>query len=247
MESKLVPMGSLRRTGRLADVRHVVERLEEVYGRPEYHPRLNPMDELISCILSQHTTDATSFPAFDRLRRAYPDWPSVIRAGPARVAEVIRSAGLANQKARNIVACLKEIRRRTGGFSLDHLAHLPVDEARKWLEDLPGVGPKTASIVLAFAFGMPVVPVDTHVFRVAWRIGWIDRKLGAAKAHDELLEIVPSDLTYRFHMALIRHGRAVCRAPIPKCDVCVIARCCRHYLEAMKRPKSGAKANSIHG
>jgi endonuclease-3 len=240
-------MGSLRRTRRLADVRQVIERLEEVYGRPEYHPRMSPMDELVSCILSQHTTDATSFPAFDRLRQTYKDWPSVIRAGPARVAEVIRSAGLANQKARNIVACLREIRRRTGGFSLDHLAQLPVNQARKWLEDLPGVGPKTASIVLAFAFGMPVVPVDTHVFRVAWRVGWIDRKLGAAKAHDELLEIVPPDLTYRFHMALIRHGREVCRAPKPKCEACVVAQSCRHYSESMKRRKAGAKAKSIHG
>jgi len=191
--------------------------------------RFDPMEELVSCILSQHTSDANSFPTFDRLREGYPDWQLAVDDGPEKVADVIRAAGLANQKSKSIVRCLVEIHRRTGSYSLDLLRTMPMLEARDWLTSLPGVGPKTASIVLCFSFGMAAIPVDTHVFRVSWRLGLIPEDMNEAKAHDALLAVVPGDLAFRFHMALVQHGRMVCKAPLPRCDVCNIRDYCQWY------------------
>jgi endonuclease-3 len=103
------------------------------------------------------------------------------------------------------------------------------EEARRYLMGLPGVGPKTAAIVLCFALGRNVMPVDTHVFRVSWRLGLIEKKIGEAKAHDALQALVPDELTYRYHVAVITHGRRVCKAPIPRCSDCVLSDICRWY------------------
>lgn len=209
-----------------ASVLPLVERLEAVYGRPRFISRFDPMEELVSCILSQHTADANSFPTFTRLRETYPDWQAVVDAGTERLADVIRKAGLANQKSRSIIRCLTTIRERLGDYTLEPLRSMPMLEARDWLTSLPGVGPKTASIVLCFGFGMGAIPVDTHVFRVSKRLGLIGQKSDERKAHDELLGIVPGDLAYRFHVALIQHGRQACKAPIPSCEACPLTDLC---------------------
>lgn len=201
-------------------IRSLVDELEKLYGRSRRIARFDPMEELISCVLSQHTTDATSFPTFTRLRETFPDWQAVVDAGPDRVADVIRKAGLANQKAKNIVAALIAIKERYGSYSLDALRGMDLLTARSELMSLPGVGPKTASIVLCFSFGKGAIPVDTHVFRVGWRLGLYEKKVGENKAHDVLLRLVPEDLAFRFHVALIQHGRKVCRAPKPSCGEC---------------------------
>ncbi len=216
-----MPQTSPSRRGRFP-VEEIVVKLEKVYGRPRLISRFDAMEELVSCILSQHTSDASSFPAFTLLRETFPRWQNVVDAGPERVASVIRNAGLANQKARNIIDCLVEIGRRNGGYTLEPLRAMPMLEARKWLMSLPGVGPKTASIVLCFSFGKPAIPVDTHVYRVSWRLGLIPETLGETRAHDQLLSLVPPDLAFRFHVALIQHGRKVCRAPQPGCGECVV-------------------------
>lgn len=204
----------------------LVDTLERVYGRPDLVGRFDPVEELVCCILSQHTSDLNSLSAFERLRSRFADWESLAMEEPSRLADVIRSAGLANQKAKSILACLGEIKRRVGAYSLDFLRDMAPKDARAWLEDLPGVGPKTASIVLCFAFGMDVIPVDTHVYRVAWRLGLLPEKCGENKAHDLLLETVPRGLGFRFHIALIQHGRTVCRAQRPRCDTCLLAARC---------------------
>jgi endonuclease-3 len=232
-----MPSGAKSRTKtELAE--ELVRRLEAVYGETPYIVRFDPMQELVSCILSQHTSDANSFPAFDRLQAKYPTWQEVVDAGPDKVADVIRSAGLANQKSKSIVNCLVEIKSRTGEYSIDHLGNMSLLEARKSLTELPGVGPKTASIVLCFALGMPAVPVDTHVYRVSWRIGLIPEHVGENKAHDLLLAIVPPQLAFRFHMACIHHGRAVCKAPLPACDRCSVKDICPWYKHGGPRKKA---------
>jgi endonuclease-3 len=187
------------------------------------------MDELISCILSQHTSDATSFPTFHALRRKVPQWADVVALGPEKLADLIRPAGLANQKARSIIAVLREIESRNGDYDIENLRDMDLEDARSWLLSLPGVGPKTAAIVLCFAFGRPAIPVDTHVFRVSWRLGLIEKSIGEAKAHRVLEGMVPEDLAYRFHTALIQHGRQICKAPKPNCSACPLKRRCRYY------------------
>jgi len=218
--------------------RELVRRFEAAYGETPYTVRFDPMQELISCILSQHTSDANSYPAFARLQVKFPTWQQVVDAGPDAVADVIRSAGLANQKAKSIIRCLVEIKERTGEYSIDHLRNMPLREAREWLTELPGVGPKTASIVLCFAMGMSAIPVDTHVYRVSWRVGLIPEEIGENKAHDILLRVVPPDLAFRFHMALIHHGRQTCKAPLPLCDKCMVTDLCRWYKRGGPKKKA---------
>lgn len=208
------------------DVGQIIDVLETVYGRPRFVRRFDPMEELVSCILSQHTADANSFPAFTRLRERFPDWQEVVDAGWEEVAFVVKKAGLANQKGRSIVASLKSIHDAFGAYTLDPLAEMEVADARKFLLTLPGVGPKTAAIVLCFGFGLPAIPVDTHVHRVSLRLGLIPEKTSADQAHDLLLELVPPDLAFRFHVALIQHGRLTCKAQRPECERCAIAFLC---------------------
>jgi endonuclease III len=156
----------------------IIARLEQLYGTPEWKPRQNPLDELIHCILSQHTSDANSFRAYRLMRERYPTWEAVANAPVEELAATIRSGGLANQKAPRIQAALRAIEAAHGDYSLDWLRDLPTPEARRFLLSLPGIGPKCAAIVLCFALGRPVIPVDTHVFRVSWRLGLIPKSLG---------------------------------------------------------------------
>lgn len=206
--------------------RIVVERLEAHYGPVVMTGRFDPMDELISCILSQHTSDKNSFPAFDRLKVAYPTWEKMLAAPQADIALVIQSAGLANQKSKAIQAALRQIHVQTGGFTIDFLGEMPLEKALEWLEALPSVGPKTSAIVMNFAFDKPAIPVDTHVYRVGQRLGFIPKKLDANKAHPYVRKRIPADLAHAFHMQLIQLGRDTCRAPKPKCADCPVKDLC---------------------
>lgn len=211
-----------------------LDRLEKVYGKPEYEARFEPMDELVSCILSQHTADINSFPAFYRLKEKYPRWQLVVDAGQEAVADTVRKAGLANQKAKSIISVLREIKERNGEYSIDNLAAMPMKDARSWLSSLPGVGPKTASIVLCFSFGMPAIPVDTHIFRVSKRLGFVPDKSTEARAHDHLLGVVREQDAYRYHVLLIQHGRQVCKAQRPRCTECVLLSMCPYGKQVVK-------------
>ncbi len=225
---------SAKGRSRSAKVSEVLDRLEARYGKPLYKCRFEPMDELVSCILSQHTSDATSFPAFHRLKAAYPEWQMLVDAGAEKVADIVRTAGLANQKARSIVSVLNEIKRRNGEYSIENLRKMPMVEARAWLQSLPGVGPKTASIVLCFSFGMPAIPVDTHIYRVSKRLGFVSGTTDANKAHDTLLETVDESDAYRYHVLLIQHGRQVCKAQRPLCVACELLELCPFGQKVVK-------------
>ncbi|CAN5729143.1 endonuclease III [soil metagenome] len=213
------------------EIRFLVERLEVAYGEAVNIPRFDPMEELVSCIMSQHGSDVFTYPAFTRLRETFPVWGDIVAAGPERVAETIRSAGLANQKARSILGVLTAIHARFGGYTLDPLYGMPTEEAYDWLVSLPGVGPKTANLVLSFSFGRDRVPVDTHVGRVAARYGLLEPKTNDVKAHQILNAICPPGLAYRFHAALIQHGRLTCKAQNPACPRCVVRETCHFAAE----------------
>jgi endonuclease-3 len=217
----------------------LISELEAIYGVARRLARFDPMDELVSCILSQNSSDKNSFPAFTHLRATFPEWDQVVAAGPDLLADTIRSAGLANQKAKSILGCLEAIHRRAGAYSLELLRPMPTLEARDWLLELPGVGPKTAAIVLCFSFGRETIPVDTHVFRVAKRVGLFGEEINETKAHDVLLRLVPGDLAFRFHAALIQHGRNICQAPTPHCELCPICDRCRWFLQTRNTIQTG--------
>jgi endonuclease III len=200
------------------------------YGDRPWHPR-DPVATLVSTILSQNTNDVNRDRAFEQLRERFPSWEAVRDAPEEVIVDAIRPAGLGPTKAPRIQGALECITEAQGEISLDFLADLPVEEAREWLLDLPGVGPKTAAIVLLFALGMPAFPVDTHVYRVTRRLGLIPEKTSREKAHALLEELVPPDIYYAFHINLIAHGRAVCHARNPEHERCVLRDECDYYQE----------------
>ena len=134
--------------------------------------------------------------------------------------------GLATIKAPRIKQVLNLILERRGSLDLYFLKDMPLDEAKSWLRELPGVGPKTAAIILCFALGMPAMAVDTHVYRMAKRLGLIGPKTSYEQAHDILERAVEPEEVFPFHLALITHGRRVCKAPRPLCGRCVLAHAC---------------------
>lgn len=199
--------------------------LKETYGDQAWHPRLDPVSELVSTILSQNTNDINRDKAFDRLCEEFPAWEEVRDADPDRVKEAIRIAGLANSKGPTIQRALRQITEERGQISLDFLSAMSLQEAKDWLTNLKGVGPKTAAIVLLFSFNRPAFPVDTHVHRVSKRLGLIDQ-VSREKAHQILEELLPPETYYAFHLNLIAHGRQVCHAQRPDCPHCpLLAHC----------------------
>jgi len=218
--------------GLLAKALTIHQLLIQQYGQHEWRPRLDPLSELIFTILSQNTSDVNRDRAWNRLKERFPSWESVLAADAAELAEAIRPGGLANVKAPRIQEALRVIKRERGEFTLDFLAEMGVDEARRWLTSLHGVGPKTAAIVLLFSLGKPAFPVDTHVHRVSQRLGLIGPKTSREKAHDVLEELIPPEIYYTFHLNLIDHGREVCKSQRPRCAACVLREHCDYYRES---------------
>jgi endonuclease III len=205
-------------------LRAIRDRLREAYGRPEMRPHHSPVDELILTVLSQNTNDRNRDVAYARLRERFASWDGVRDADEDEVEEAIRPGGISRVKARRIQQILREI----GDDDLSRLADEPLDQARNELLELPGVGRKTAAIVLLFAFGRPDVPVDTHVYRVGTRLGLFRPKASFEEAHDEMLRLVGDDAeeAYEVHVGLIRHGRRTCHARNPRCEECPLLRMC---------------------
>jgi endonuclease III len=219
-------------------IQEIGELLEEEYGRPAPRTRLRPLDELILTILSQHTSDANSGRAFESLRARFDSWEAVRDADLEEIAGAIRSGGLARIKAARIKALLQRLSDETGKLDLDHLPGLGLEAARRFLTDLDGVGPKTAACVLLFACDLPAFPVDTHVHRVARRLGLIGPTVSAEEAHTVLEEAVPPGEVYAFHVNLITHGRRVCKAQRPRCEACVLAPRCEFYQAISSQPSA---------
>ena len=201
--------------------------LDGEYGRPDAKPRYGPLDEFVLTILSQNTSAANYTRAFDRLQSRFQDWETVRTAPVAEIEDAIRPGGLAKIKAPRIKQALNEILERTGGLSLDFLAEMPDEEAREYLMRFDGVGIKTASCVLMFSLGRPVLPVDTHVHRISRRLGLIGSE-SAESAHHTLQAMVPDELVYSFHVNVVTHGRRICKAQNPLCDACVLLPICHH-------------------
>lgn len=210
--------------------RKATEILAQSYGVPEWHEPYDPVSQLVNTILSQQTNSANRQQAYDRLQARFPHWETVMAAPVGEVQEAIKPAGLSNQKAPRIQNALRYIERERGELSLDFLQDMEVDDAKAWLTEIKGVGPKTAAIILLFVFHMPAFPVDTHVHRVTQRLGIIN-DVSAGKAHTLLEEIVVEDDYYPFHINLIKHGREVCMARNPRCAICPLQDLCDYYQQ----------------
>lgn len=206
-----------------ARVRAVRDRLRAYYGPPVAPPHRRPLEELVLTVLSQSTSDRNRDVAYLRLRAALPTWEAVRDAPRARVEAAIEPGGLHRQKSVRI----QEILRAIGEpLDLGDLERLPAAQARAALTALPGVGRKTAACVLLFAYGKPEVPVDTHVSRVATRLGWLRPGAGFEELHDDFTALTPRGQWHELHVNLLRHGRRLCHSRAPECPVCPLRRSC---------------------
>ena len=203
-------------------IEKVIELLEREYRPREWQLNSDPIAVLIGTVLSQNTSDVNSGRAFESLLATFSAWEAVASAPVEHIAQVIKMGGLSQVKAVRIKQILNEIEIKQGSISLDFLKSLDMSEAKDYLLHLPGVGQKTASCVLLFALGKPCLPVDTHVFRVARRLGLIAPKVPVEKAHSLLQEQIPPSKVYQFHLHMIEHGRQVCHAQRPRCDRCIL-------------------------
>jgi endonuclease-3 len=231
-----------------------LDELAGLYGHHEWGRRWDPTSELVLTILTQNSADVNAEHAFIELRKAYPsdkaveqhnagpgwggaglpdgappDWAAVDIAPLEELVEVIRPGGLPNQKAKGIKAALASIREARGDYSLEFLGEMSALEARSWLTGINGVGVKTASVVLLFSFGLPLMPVDRHVERVAQRVGLLPKKATADQAHDYFLAMLEPERMLEAHVNLIRHGRLVCHAQRPNHMICPLRDRCRFF------------------
>jgi len=201
--------------------------LVERYGDKQWAGPGDPMAGLVRTILSQNTTDVNSHQAYQRLRERFPTWAELAAGRPQAIARAIEVGGLGQIKAGYIRDLLRKIRRQEGDYSLDALADMPVEEGMARLTGYRGVGPKTAACVLLFQLGRPVFPVDTHVNRIAGRLGWVTPESPAGKTQAALSGAVPPELCYRLHLNLVQHGRRCCRTRKPDCPSCPVAAHCQ--------------------
>jgi endonuclease-3 len=207
----------------------VHEKLIDFYGYPEWRNPLPALDELVSTILSQNTNDVNRDVAFDALVAKFPSWEAVRDADEEAVIEVIRPAGLANQKGPRIQHVLRQITEMRGELDISFLKNYTSEEATRWLVQFKGVGPKTAAIVLQFSLDIPAFPVDTHVYRITGRLGLRPEKMSADKAHPYMESLLPPETYYPAHLNIIRLGREICNARKPKCSECPLTEYCDYY------------------
>lgn len=208
------------------DVVHLNRLLARQYGEKPWRRHHDPLSELIAVILSQNTSDTNSGKAFASLIDTFGNWEEVASADVEDIERAIKSGGLSQIKAARITGILQTILEERGSLDLEFLDSLPINEAKSWLHRLPGVGPKTVACVLLFSFGKPVFPVDTHVYRVARRLGLIENKISVEQAHERLGELVSPEDVYQLHMNMVEHGRQICKSQRPKCGECVVRGVC---------------------
>lgn len=207
--------------------------LTERYGERPLKARREPMHELISTILSQRTTNANEALAYQRMWERFGSWEAIRDADVTALTEAIAPSNYPETKAPHIKETIRRIIAERGAANIDFLADLSLDEAMAWLLKLPGVGVKTASLVMLFCFAKPVMPVDTHVHRVSQRVGLIGAKVGTEAAHRVLLDLLPKEpyILFNFHVANFKHGQQLCVWANPNCAPCPLKHLCDWYQE----------------
>jgi endonuclease III len=207
--------------------RYIAQNLEKTFGEPKLSAeKSDPLAMLVNIILSQATTDANSRRTFENLKKRFGDWENVLAANESEIADAIRLGGLANQKARVIKDLLRQIKETSGVLSLKFVEKMSNEEARNFLSQFRGIGPKTVACTLLFACHKEIFPLDTHIFRVLKRMGVLPEKIADAKAHSLLDKLVPTGKFYSLHVNLIRLGRKICRPREPLCERCPLVEYC---------------------
>ena len=212
--------------GKTRIVKNVVGKLREVYGSPDLGNYEDPLDELFFILLSQRTTGPSYERVFVRFREWVSDWETLPKRTVRQVAKVIGPAGLGRQKAKHVVEIANVLCAEFGRVTLEPLVEKSDAEVQAFLASLPGVGVKTAKCVMLFSMGRNVLPVDSHVARIAERVGLVDRFASKTRTHEVLEAVVPSELRLDFHVSGVAHGRALCRERNPKCEECPIRHIC---------------------
>lgn len=208
---------------------YVLDELEAQYHNEARPPELGhpePLDGLILTVLSQNTNDKNRDKAFEALKAEFPSWQDVASAGAERLEVVIRTAGLAHTKAQRIITILARVRRDFGEYSIRGLAGYGRAEMCRYLRELPGVGAKTVACTLLFDFKVKAFPVDTHVGRIARRVGIVPEKTSAEDISVLFERVVPEVRCLGGHVNMIAHGRAVCHSQRPECGACVLKGIC---------------------
>ncbi|MBU1355545.1 MAG: endonuclease III [Candidatus Edwardsbacteria bacterium] len=200
--------------------------LNRYYGQPRWTASRPLMDVLVETILSQNTSDSNSHRAFLALKKKYPRWETLAGAEAGSIALTIRAGGLANIKSRRIKELISFIVGKQGRAGLEFLKKLPRGEAYQYLLAIKGVGPKTAACTLLFGAGIPVYPVDTHIYRVSNRLGWVRKKEDREKFQDRFRKLVPDEMVYPLHLNIIEHGRKICHPRKPECPGCRLIKLC---------------------
>jgi len=207
----------------------MIKRIRQAFPVDPWKPR-SAFETLVNTILSQNTNDRNSDAAMKRLRKHYRVTPhALVKVRVRELIPIIRSAGLYRSKAPHIIEVSKMILQQYGG-SLKSILKLPYNEAKEKLTAMPGVGPKTADIVLAFNANHPVIPVDTHIARVTKRLGIAPQKADYEKIRLSLEALIRERDRIAFHLSIIEFGRNICKAPRPKCQICPINESCPSSL-----------------
>lgn len=209
------------------DIEDTLQKLFAHHGREHYEGPDDILGVLVRTILSQQTTRHNCRRAFGNLVDSFGgDWDRIRRAPLDELVEVIAVAGLARQKGRRIQALLERLDQNRGDYDLEFVREMDVEQAREYLTQFKGVGPKTAAFVLMYAAGMSAFPMDTHIFRICKRLGLLDESTGSQAAHRRMEELIPARDHYSAHMVLVRHGRRICHAQNPECERCPLREPC---------------------
>ena len=223
-------MGKKTQRQRIREINDILEAKFGVPKREKEVSKRNPLDSLINTILSQNTNDVNRDRAYSTLRERFPSWEDVLNADVQDIADAIRVGGLANQKSVRIRDVLAWIKDTYGELNIDFICGMEPSEAIEVFSKLKGVGPKTINVVLAFACGKDVFPVDTHILRITKRLGIVPKKASATKAHQIMGDLFPEGKAFSLHINLINFGRAVCHARNPECDACPLTEYCMEHL-----------------
>lgn len=223
---------SSSRTRLKRKVKRIAAALEARFGVPEPRSDEDLVGSFVRTILSQHTSDANAYRAFDKLKSRFPGWDDVAAARTRSIAAAVRSAGLANQKAPRIRHFARWVRDTFGGYDLSALRRMSDEEITELFTSVKGIGVKTVSVVLLFSLGRDVFPVDTHVHRICRRVGLVPDRATAEQTHRLMAQLVPEGAALSLHVNMLRLGRTICHARRPRCPECPLRRLCDYARSA---------------